>query len=395
MGIPFLLVAPTGIAAKRMSTITGSDAATIHRAFGARGFTRSDQERKATYVGVVGESTRKDTRHSGGEEWEYGPGNPHPARMVILDEASMLDLHMLYRLLTATRSTCQIVFVGDPFQLPSVGPGDVLRDLVRAKVFPHSHLTQIWRQEGTSGIVIAAHEVHAGRTPTSDGKDFVLLPAPDEEEASDLIVAIARKLYDKKANFQVLSPRHAGDAGVTTLNHRLRLALNPASSGVVEMRLGGSVVREGDRIMVVKNDYNMGVYNGDVGKVARIDRRAKEIEVKIFEGLGLPSRLIRYRFSDASRALRLAYAQTVHKSQGQEYDVIVLPVLSSFGRQLQRNLFYTAITRAKKKVLVVGSASAIARAVSNNRAEKRNTLLAERLIDRLGKGGAVAAGAVT
>ena len=381
--IPMLLVAPTGIAAKRMSSVTGVEASTIHRAFGAKGFMKDDQEREATYMGIVGGRAKKSNDNSN-EDWEFGPDRPHWAKFVIVDESSMLDLHMLYRLLIATAPDCRIVFVGDPYQLPSVGSGDVLRDLVRTKKFPHSHLTEIFRQAGTSGIVIAAHDVHAGRTPQSDGKDFVLLSAPDEEEASDKIVQVAKKLYDRRLNFQVLSPRHGGDSGVTTLNQKLRTALNPAGSGLGEMRLGAAVVRGGDRVMVVKNDYDNQVYNGDVGKVSRIDRRAKEIEIKIFEGQDAPPRFVRYKFKDASRVLRLAYAQTVHKSQGQEYDVIVLPVLKEFGLQLQRNLFYTAITRAKKKVFLVGSASAVAKAVQNNRSEDRNTLLAERIVSLLG-----------
>lgn len=380
MGIPFLLAAPTGIAAKRMSSVTGAEASTIHRAFGAKGFAKDDQEREATYIGVIGDKSRK-TSSGGDGEWEFGPDRPHPAKYIVIDESSMLDLHMLYRLLTATSSTCRLMFVGDPYQLPSVGSGDVLHDMVRSKVFPHSHLVTIFRQEGTSDIVMAAHAVHAGKTPDTSGTDFVLMTATTEDAASDIITRIAQNLYSKRKNFQVLSPRHAGSAGVTALNQRLRLALNPSVPGLAEMRLGGSVVREGDRIMVVKNDYELGVYNGDVGKVSRIDRRAKEVELKIFEGPGLPSRLVSYPFKDATRSIRLAYAQTVHKSQGQEYDFIVLPILMSFGQQLQRNLFYTAITRAKKKVFLVGVLPAIQKAVENNQAERRNTLLDKRLED--------------
>lgn len=379
---PFLLAAPTGIAAKRMSSVTGAEASTIHRAFGAKGFAKDDQDREATYIGVVGDKSRKKST-GGDDEWEFGPDHHHPAKYVVIDESSMLDLHMLYRLLTSTSEDCRLMFVGDPYQLPSVGSGDVLHDLVRAKVFPHAHLVTIFRQEGTSDIVLAAHAVHAGRAPDTGG-DFVLMAASSEEDAADLITKISQNLYGKRKNFQVLSPRHAGASGVTALNQRLRLALNPAVGGLAEMRLGGSVVREGDRIMVVKNDYDLGVYNGDVGKVSKIDRRAKEVELKIFEGPGLPSRVVRYPFKDATRAIRLAYAQTVHKSQGQEYDFIVLPILDSFGHQLQRNLFYTAITRAKKKVFLVGSSSAIRRAVENNQAESRNTLLDKRIVDLVG-----------
>lgn len=377
MGVPFLLAAPTGIAAKRMTLVTGAEASTIHRAFGARGFMDEDDEREATYAGIVGKSERK--KSGGAGVWEYDQANPHPARFVIVDESSMLDLNMMYRLLLGTSKNCRLLFVGDPFQLPSVGAGDVLRDLVKSGVFPHSHLSKIFRQADTSGIILAAHSVNSGNPPKSDGKDFVLLDANDGAKASDLIVGIAKKLYDKRLNFQVLSPRHAGDAGVTELNQRLRLALNPSVAGLLEMKLGGDVVREGDRIMVVKNNYSLGVYNGDVGKVSRIDRRAKQIEVKIFQGPGQPSQIVIYNFGDAAKALRMAYAQTVHKSQGQEYDIIVLPVLPAFGRQLQRNLFYTAITRAKQKVILVGEQSAVEKAVQNNKAEERNTFLDIRL----------------
>jgi exodeoxyribonuclease V alpha subunit len=379
MGVPILLAAPTGIAAKRMSSVTGFEASTIHRAFGAKNFLREGSDREATYVGVVGDASKKGPAESQKEDWEYGPGKYHPAKVMIVDESSMLDLNMLYRLLSGTSPDCRVIFVGDPYQLPSVGSGDVLRDLVQSKVFPHTHLDKIFRQEGTSGIVAAAHDVNAGRAPASDGKDFLVIDAPTEGDACEVVTKVARKLYDRRVNFQVLSPRHRGDAGVTALNQTLRLALNPSSRGVEEIRLGSSVMREGDRVMVVKNDYNRNVYNGDVGKVARIDRRAKEIELKIFEGEGVPPRLVRYAFKDATGSLRLAYAQTVHKSQGQEYDVIVLPLLPEFGRQLQRNLFYTAITRAKKKVFIVGKQAAIAKAVANNKSEQRNTFLKERL----------------
>lgn len=378
--IPFLLAAPTGIAAKRMSQVTKSEAVTIHRAFGAKGFKREGDERESTYLGIVGES-RKTTQDVE-SDWEFGPGRPHPAKFVVVDESSMMDLHMLNRLLEATSSDCRILFVGDPYQLPSVGAGDVLRDLVKSGCFPHCHLSEIFRQEGTSGIVVAAHAIHMGEAPESDGRDFIVIDAgirPDEMECSHTVVDIAKKLYSKRLNFQVLSPRHAGEVGVTALNQKLRLALNPSVAGIGELRLGDAIVREGDRIMVVRNDYNTGVYNGDVGKVSRIDKKAKQVEMKIFQGVGIPTKIVRYPFKDASRTIRLAYAQTVHKSQGQEYDVIVLPLVPSFGRQLQRNLLYTAVTRAKKKVFIVGSPASLAKGVYNNKAQERNSLLATRL----------------
>lgn len=380
-GVPFLLVAPTGIAAKRLSSVTIAPASTVHRAFSAKGSREEEMgERSATYVGIVGsDHSKSGDEDTKSQTWEYGPDNHHPAQVVIVDESSMLDLHMLYRLLQGTKPTCRLVFVGDPFQLPSVGAGDVLRGLASCGAFKHTHLSEIFRQEDTSGIVLAAHDIHAGRTPDMSLSDFTLIEAEDEQQASSIIMAEVRRLFADRENFQVLSPRHAGDAGVTNLNEVLRVTINPPSPGVVERNLAGSVVRESDRIMVVKNDYIMGVYNGDVGKVSRIDIRDKKLVVRVFSDPSQPQHEVVYDLTKGTPPIRLAYAQTIHKSQGQEYDVIVVPVLSSFGRQLQRNLLYTAITRAKKRVILVGDADAVRKAVQNNRADKRNTLLAYRL----------------
>lgn len=379
LSVPFLLAAPTGIAAKRLSSVTGSSAATIHRAFSAKGW-QTDDEREATYVGIVGgESGPKASTETASEDWGYGPNNPHPAQVVVVDESSMLDLHMLYRLLQGTLPTCRMVFVGDPFQLPSVGAGDVLRDLVNSKQFAHTHLSDIFRQAGTSSIVVAAHAIHAGTLPQMGDPDFMLLPASDEAGAAEIVRKIAKRLYDQRANFQVLSPKHRGDAGVTALNEILRMSINPPNPGLKERNLAGSVVREGDRIMVIKNDYQNGVFNGDVGKVARIDHRAKNLAIHVLPEPGKPVQEVTYDVGKGAPPIRLAYAQTVHKSQGQEYDVIVVPMLSSFGWQLQRNLLYTAITRAKKRVFIVGQVEAVRRAIENDRADRRNTLLAERL----------------
>ena len=224
----------------------------------------------------------------------------------------MVDQALLYRLLAGTSRTCRLVFVGDAAQLPSVGPGNVLRDLIDSDSFPTVSLTEIFRQEDTSDIVYAAHEIHAGRVP---------------------------------------------DAGQ-------------------KFRLGSGDVREGDRVMVVKNNYKLHVYNGDVGKISRIDRRTKEVEVKIHDTRPL---LVRFSFKDAPRYLRLAYACTIHKSQGQEYGHIVMPLVDSFHHQLQRNLLYTGVTRAKEKVILVGTHSALERAVGNNKEQDRNTLFIDRL----------------
>ncbi len=312
LSTPFLLVAPTGIAAKRVASVTGASASTIHRAFSASGFDTGG-DRESTYVGVTG-NTSKSSIDNSGEVWEYGPGNPYPAKMVIIDECSMVDLHMLYRIMQGTAEDCRIMFVGDPYQLPSVGAGDVLRNLVESKSFTHSHLTEIFRQGNTSGIVTASHDINAGRTPDVKSKDFKLVHCSSESEACEIIKTVATKLFEKESNFQVLSPRHGGGAGVTNLNEVIRMEINPPSFGAGECRVMGSAIREGDRIMVVKNDYDKGVYNGDVGKVSRIDSRTKHLELRIFSGGKSGTDLVvRYPYNKGPVPIRLAYAQTVHK----------------------------------------------------------------------------------
>jgi exodeoxyribonuclease V alpha subunit len=251
--------------------------------------------------------------------------------------------------------------------------------MISSDNFPMVHLTEIFRQEDTSDIVYAAHEVHAGRTPEFTSKsDFTLLEEGNEDKALDIILRLAERMYNRRDNFQILSPRHAGTLGVTNLNSRLREILNPKKSGGQEMILGKDygTIREDDRIMVVKNNYELGVYNGDVGKVSRIDRKAQLVEIKIH---GTPPMLVPISFKDVPTYLRLAYAMTVHKSQGQEYDRILMPVVPSFRHQLQRNLLYTGITRAKKKVVLVGRQTALTTAIENNKEDHRNTLFIHRL----------------
>lgn len=391
-GIRFALCAPTGIAAKRMAALTKAPAGTIHRTFGAQDL-RFDDDREATYAGIVGDrKTAAVQTNDPSTKWKYDLDSPHPAEVVIIDECSMMDLHLLYRVLVGTSENCRLVFVGDPEQLPSVGAGDVLRDLAKSKVFPVTKLTEIFRQDEASGIVLAAHAIHNGVTPEEDGKDFVFIPERSDEAIADKILQLAEGLYNRRVNFQTLSPRHGGEIGVTNLNHKIRVRLNPGAPGLAEIRLGKSVVREDDRVMVIRNNYDLDVYNGDTGKVARIDRKTREVEVKIHGPENTPARHVRFAFSDASRQLRLAYVQTVHKCQGSEYDVIVMPMAASFGRQLQRNLFYTAVTRARKKVILVGSMSAVAQAVANDKADRRNTLLDSRIQNAAGGSGSASTG---
>lgn len=374
--IPFLLVAPTGIAAKRAASVTGADASTIHRAFKAKG--SSDSARESTYAGVVGDGDSLPGMDGSSEAWGYSEENPHHADVVIVDESSMVDQHLLYRILTCTKKEARLVFVGDAAQLPSVGPGNVLRDLIASKLFPTVSLTEIFRQADTSPIIHAAHSIHRGDVPDAPvGSDFSLIECSDDDKVADIIISAAEKLYNSRRIFQVLSPRHSGPVGVTTLNARLRELLNPKEASKHEMRIGSDVLREEDRIMVIRNDYKLGIFNGDVGKVVTIDKKSKEVEIKIH---GPPVMHLKVPFAKAPALLRLAYAVTVHKSQGQEYDVIVMPVVTSFSHQLQRNLLYTAVTRARKKVILVGTRSALIRAVANERESARNTLLKLRLL---------------
>jgi len=376
-GVTFLLCAPTGIAAKNLSARTGAPASTIHRAFAAKGI--SENRRKRTYEGVVGESKGIIGGPSG--EWGYSQDNPFPAEVIFVDEASMLDQHLIYRLLDCTRPDARLVFVGDYAQLPSVGPGNVLRDLINAEVFPTIKLEQIFRQADTSGIVYAAHSMHRGEVPTTD-KDFHLLYRKEEQDVLAAILKIAVKLHAQRHDrtFQILSPKHQGPVGVTNLNQRLRELLNPASPGLAEAKIGKWALREGDRVMVIKNDYKLGVFNGDVGTISKVSRARKELEIKVFNH---PPLLVTIPFKRVPSLLSLAYATTVHKAQGLEYDVVVMPLVTSFYHQLQRNLLYTAITRAREKVFLVGHPEALASAVHNSKEDFRMTLFLDRLTNEI------------
>lgn len=370
--VNFLLVAPTGIAAKRLHNVTGAQASTIHRAFGSTG--QSEEARNAAYEGILDETTTVNQQRDGGA-WGYGPDDPHPAQYVIVDESSMVDQALLDRLLSCTSSTCRIVMVGDAAQLPSVGPGNVLRDLIASRIVPVTSLHEIFRQDQISDIVVAAHQIHKGEVPCTQTPDFTLVEIDDEELVLQAVMWRAKKLDDANVNYQIISPRHAGTLGVTNLNTQLRELLNPRMEGKTEINIGRSTMRQNDRVMVIKNNYKLKVFNGDLGRVTKIDHNTKEITVTID---GPSPQVVRFEDKDAS-LLRLAYASTVHKCQGQEWEQIVMPVVPAFGQQLQRNLLYTAITRARSKVTLVGAATALAKAVHNDKESSRNTLFVERL----------------
>ena len=379
-GQQVLLVAPTGIAAKRIASVCGCSASTIHRAFSAKNLDTGG-ERESVYAGIVGDTEGGVNTDGSKEEWGYTPTNPHPADVVVIDESSMLDQHLLYRITHSTKPGCRLVFVGDVNQLPSVGAGNVLKEIISCEVFPVVSLEEIFRQENTSDIVYASHSIHKGIMPDySNYSDFILDESHTGKEAQEKIVEIATRLYRDRVNFQVLSPRHKGDAGVTSLNSAIRERINPANAGLREWRIGNDTLREQDRVMVVKNNYKLSVYNGDVGKVNQIDTKSSEIEIKLHD---TPARYVRIKFSEAASLLRLAYAMTIHKSQGQEYDVVVIPMISAFHNQLQRNLLYTAVTRAKKKVILLSNETSLQKAVLNSQDELRNTHLGARIKSRL------------
>lgn len=372
-GSQVLLVAPTGVAARRLQEATDREASTIHRALAGR---VDAEQRESSYVGVLGSAGRQPGIPDPDGVWGCCAATPHHADAVVVDEASMLDEHLFYRILDGTRPSCRLVLVGDPAQLPPVGPGSVLEDLVGSSLVPAAHLVEIFRQAAQSPVIRAAHAVHRGEAPACEVVSareavacrqdaFLLVPASTEEEAFARVMEIAPEIYQAGGTAQVLSPRHGGAAGVTALNVGLRARLNPGRPGHQEVQVGAHTIREGDRIMVIQNNYKFGVYNGEIGEVTGV--AGGRVRALIH---GSPSVPMDMEPREMSRLIRLAYAVTVHKSQGLEYDVVVLPVLPSFGLQMTRRLFYTAITRARR-VILVGMVHAVENAVRNEGKEFR------------------------
>lgn len=346
-GITFTLMAPTGIAAKRLAAVTGEDAGTIHRTF-----------------------------KFNGAEWGYNVANKFPTGAVIVDEMSMVDQELFFRIVSALNPSTMIVLVGDDAQLPSVGPGNVLRELISCPAIPHVRLTQIFRQAQTSDIVFASHKINRGDSPLPEVRrtesEFQFVPLTDEDRIVDFVVEAAAKLKGRNANFQVLSPKYDGAIGVNNLNDKLRDKLNPQTAQR-EWKAGSFHVREGDRVMVVQNNYQLNVYNGDMAKLVSIGRESLTIRVHGI-GPGAVDTHVEIPKDSAPVMLKLAYAITVHKSQGSEFDTILLPIVRTQGRMLQRNLFYTAVTRARKKVWLLGDVQAVHRAIANDKVVQRNTV---------------------
>ena len=350
-GLDFQLMAPTGIAAKRLSEITKFPAKTIHRCLRYKGAT-----------------------------WDVNSQEPLPADAAVIDEFSMVDQEVFYHLLNGLRPEARLLMVGDPSQLPSVGPGNVLWELTQVGLIPHVALTEIYRQEKASDIVTNSHRIVHGLAPEileGKDKDFHFFNMQDEDQILGHILHACERLTALDKQFQVISPRHAGTLGVSNLNDAIRDRLNPLS-GQAELKVSRDrTFREHDRVMITRNDYEREVYNGDVGRIVAIIDNNLVIDI---ESAVQPIRITLPK-SEARTILKLAYAITVHKSQGQEHDMVIMPFVSAFGIMLQRNLFYTAVTRAKKKVFIYGNWNAIVRAVGNSRVKSRNTYLSNRILE--------------
>ena len=350
-GYSFKLASPTGRAAKRLNEATGHEALTIHRLLG----------------------------FSPQEGFNYNPENPLVTDMVVVDEASMLDLMLFYNLLKALKPSTHLLMVGDVDQLPSVGAGDVLRDLIRSNICPVIRLDTVFRQAGDSMIIENAHRINQGKSPDTNNKssDFFFFGKEDPEAAAQLLVDIVTNRIPEKFGLdslndvQVLAPMYNGRVGVNTLNHELQNALNPAGRNA-EKRLAGRVFRVGDKVMQTRNNYDKEVYNGDIGRIHSIDMREHLVNVIIDE------RMVTYEFLETDELVH-AYAISVHKSQGAEYPCVVMPVMTQHYMMLQRNLIYTGITRAKKIVILVGTRKAIGIAVRNNKIANRYSALDWRL----------------
>jgi exodeoxyribonuclease V alpha subunit len=347
-----ILAAPTGRAAKRLEELAGMEASTLHRLLQLR----------------PGGDAAFDREH------------PLDADLVVVDEASMLDVLLANTLVKAIAPGAHLLLVGDVDQLPSVGAGEVLRDALESGAIPSVRLTHIFRQAQQSGVVTNAHRINAGQMPhTKDLPDFFHFAEEDAERVADLTVDIVSQRLpkrfglDARRDVQVLCPMHRGAAGAGVLNERLQEALTPAREGLPERRYGGRVYRVGDKVTQMRNNYDKQVFNGSVGVVTAVSLEEQQVRVRMDEG-----EEIVYTFDELDE-LTHAYAISIHRSQGSEYPCVVIPLTTTAWLMLQRNLLYTAVTRAKRLVVLVGSRRALWKAVQTVGAGRRHTALAERL----------------
>ena len=354
-GVKCLSCAPTGRAAKRLSEATGQPARTIHRLLevnpGTGGFLRNE-------------------------------GNPLEADLVVVDECSMVDVSLMHQLLRAVPLRASVVFVGDVDQLPSVGPGNVLRDLIDSNILPVVRLTEVFRQATQSRIVTGAHAINQGQLPDlrsrPEGSDFYFVDRATPEAIVPTLLEIVGKRIPQRfgldpiRDVQVLSPMHRGSLGIRELNLRLQETLNPPRPNEPHVDRFGWRFCNRDKVMQVENDYDKEVFNGDIGLVRSIDPIEQELVIRFDQ------RDVTYRFNELDE-LALAYAITIHKSQGSEFPAVVIPLAMQQYLLLQRNLIYTGITRGRKLVVLIGQRQALATAVRNNRTDRRFSGLLARL----------------
>ena len=351
----FKLAAPTGRAAKRLSEATGETAQTLHRLLEFKPFQ--------------------------GNKFARDRENPLDADLIIVDELSMIDLLLMNALLKAVDITSHLLLIGDPDQLPSVGAGNVLKDLIASRFVPIVALDVIFRQAEESHIIVNAHRINQGQMPLFDknARDFFLFVEADPEQATARIVELVKHRIPRKFgldavdDIQVLAPMHRGTVGVAELNRALQDALNPAEERKREWRHSGRVFRVGDKVLQTRNNYDKQVFNGDLGRVVEIDAEEQRVVVN-FDGAR-----VEYEFGEVDELVH-AFAMSVHKSQGSEYRAVVIPLLTQHFMMLQRNLLYTAVTRAKELVVLVGTPKAISIAVKNNKIAQRNSRLGKRLM---------------
>lgn len=358
-GLKIRLAAPTGRAAKRLSETTGQKALTIHRLLEANNLAQDDNLQ-------LGFSKDIDDQLD--------------ADVIILDEVSMVDIVLMHHFLNAVPDGCRIILVGDTDQLPAVGPGSVLKDIIRSQKIPAIRLDEIFRQAQTSMIIQNAHIINAGRLPDlrKQYSDFVFYELNDDTSITQKILDLCTKDlphegFDVLKDVQILSPMHRFLCGVENLNLMLQERLNPKKNQD-ELKYSSQTFRVGDKVMHIRNNYQKNVFNGDIGFIQNINN--EKLTVDYFD------HIVTYEKNELNE-LTLAYASSVHKSQGSEYKVVIIPLSTSHYIMLQRNLLYTAITRAKQKVIIIGSKKALMTAIQSNRTQKRYTLLAERLAHKL------------
>jgi exodeoxyribonuclease V alpha subunit len=354
-GEQFLLAAPTGRAARRISEVARRKATTIHKLLG---YNLTD--------GL----------------FDKNQDNPLDAYAVIIDEASMVDTLLMYHLLKAVPMTSVLILVGDVFQLPPVGPGNVLADMIKSEIIPAFHLKKIFRQDQESPIVLNAHKVRRGELPElkknnglEDLSEFYFIEQNDPDTVIKTIVELCRERIPQRFNLhprkdlQVLTPMHKGKVGTINLNQVLQKALNP-NPALVESQ--GNLFKRGDKVMHLINNYQKEVFNGDIGTINSIDNTQREISVDYY------GRTVPYDFEELEE-LSLAYAISVHKSQGSEYPGVIVPIMTQHFALLQRNLLYTAMTRGKKLVILIGTTKALTIALKNDKPQQRFSRLADRL----------------